>query len=220
MKPPAGGFGLGPLIGLGIGLTGFGYLGYKINDMNRNKAAYLAEGQTYMSPLVQKRLSNTFGWFGYGILTTSAFVFQMRNSSAMWLASPMAGWGLLAASFACYLGAHAFDYERQFPLKVMAYTAFTGVMGLAILPMIQMSSAAAVADAVLATGLSMTSLAGIAYLAPSEQFLNWGGALSMACMGMMAVSIMGMFNPASKALFNIWLWGGLGLTGALTLFHT
>ena len=61
------------MIGLGIGLTGFGYLGYKISDMNRNKAAYLAEGQTYMSPLVQKRLSNTFGWFGYGILTTSAF---------------------------------------------------------------------------------------------------------------------------------------------------
>lgn len=159
---------MGPLIGLGIGLTGFGYLGYKISDMNRNKAAYMAEGQTYMSPIVQKRLSNTFGWFGYGILTTSAFVYQLRNYMPMWMMSPMAGWGLLAASFACYLGAHAFDYERQFPLKVLAYTAFTGVMGLAILPLVQMSSAAAVADAALATGLSMTSLAGIAYMAPSE----------------------------------------------------
>lgn len=173
-----------------------------------------------MSPLVQKRLSHTFGWFGFGILTTSAFVFQMRNSSMMWLASPLAPWILLAASFGCYLGAHAFDYNTQFPLKVLAYTAFTGIMGMAILPLIQMSSAAAVADAALATGLSMSSLAGIAYMAPSEQFLNWGGALSLACMGMMAVSMMSMFNPASKALFNIWLWGGLGLTGALTLFHT
>lgn len=42
----------------------------------------------------------------------------------------------------------------------------------------------------------------------------------MGCMGMMAVSMMGMFNPQSKALYNIWLWGGLGLTGALTLYHT
>lgn len=91
---------------------------------------------------------------------------------------------------------------------------------MAILPLVQMSAAAAVADAALATGLSMSSLAGIAYMAPSEQFLNWGGALSMACMGMMAVSMMSMFNPGSKALFNIWLWGGLGLTGALTLYHT
>lgn len=124
-----------------------------------------------MSPLVQTRLSQTFGWFGYGILTTSAMCFQMRNSSMMFMASPAAPWVLLGASIACFMGAHAFDYESQFPLKVLAYTAFTGVMGLAILPMIQMSSAAVVADAALATGLSMSSLAGIAYMAPSEQFL-------------------------------------------------
>lgn len=136
------------------------------------------------------------------------------------LANPVAPWALLGCTIACYLGAHAFDYQSQFPLKLMAYTAMTGCMGLSILPMIQMSTMAVVADAALATGLSMSSLAGIAYMAPSEQFLQWGGALSMACMGMMAVSMMGMFNPASKALFNIWLWGGLGLTGALTLYNT
>ena len=49
--------------------------------MNANKAAYLAEGQTYMSPLVQTRLAHTFGWFGYGLCSTSAFVYFMRNTS-------------------------------------------------------------------------------------------------------------------------------------------
>lgn len=206
------------MLGVTVGVAGFAYLGYKVNEMNRHKAAYMAQGQTYMSPLVQKRLSNTFGWFGYGILTTSAFVYQLRNYMPMWMLHPMAGWGLLAASFGLFFATHAFDYERQFPLKVAAYTAFTGVMGLAILPLVQMSSAAAIADAALATGLSMTSLAGVAYMAPSEQFLNWGGALSMGCMGLMAVSLMSMFNPQSRALYNIWLWGGLALTGGLTLF--
>jgi len=43
MKPPSG-FGLGPAIGLGMGLAGFGYLGYRVSDMNRNKMAYMAEG--------------------------------------------------------------------------------------------------------------------------------------------------------------------------------
>lgn len=75
VRPPTGGFGFGPMLGVTVGVAGFAYLGYKVNEMNRHKAAYMAQGQTYMSPLVQKRLSNTFGWFGYGILTTSAFVY-------------------------------------------------------------------------------------------------------------------------------------------------
>jgi len=36
----------------------------------------------------------------------------------------------------------------------------------------------------------------------------------------MAVSLLGIFNPASKALYNIWLYGGLALTSALVLFRT
>ena len=82
-----------------------------------------------------------------------------------------------------------------------------------------MSAASAVADAALATGLSMTALSATAYYAPSEQFLNWGGALSIASAGMLFVSVASMFSP-SRGLFNIWLWGGLGLTGAFTLYDT
>jgi len=52
MKPPTSGFGVGPALGLAAGLAGFGYLAYRTSDMNRNKMSYMAEGQTYMSPLV------------------------------------------------------------------------------------------------------------------------------------------------------------------------
>jgi hypothetical protein len=48
----------------------------------------------------------------------------------------------------------------------------------------------------------------------------WGGGLSMACCGMMAISMMGMFNHKSKALHNIWLYGGLALCGAVVLYRT
>lgn len=48
----------------------------------------------------------------------------------------------------------------------------------------------------------------------------WGGGLSMACMGMMAISVMGMFYPNSAALYNVWLYGGLALSGGLVLFRT
>lgn len=74
-------------------------------------------------------------------------------------------------------------------------------------------------DAALGTGLMMSGLATVAYMAPSEQFLMWGGALSMGCMGMMGVGLMSMFFP-SPALFNIWLYGGLVLEGGLVLYRT
>jgi len=106
------------------------------------------------------------------------------------------------------------------PLKVLSYTGMTALLGLQVLPIVQGVGIATAADAALATGLSMATLGGIAYNAPSEQFLNWGGMLGMGCTGMMFVGLMSMFNPASKALHNIWLWGGLGLTGALTLYNT
>ena len=140
-----------------------------------------------MSPLVQQRLGKTFGWFSYGLCTTAASVYLMRNSMA-WAAVPW--YVMLGGSFACLYAAHALDH----PFKMMAYTAFTGIMGLAVLPLVQISAASAVADAALATGLSMTALGGIAYMAPSEQFLNWGGALGMASAGMLFVGILSMFR--------------------------
>lgn len=94
------------------------------------------------------------------------------------------------------------------------------LIGLSLVPHVQIFGVAAAADAALATGLSMASLGAIAYNAPSEQFLNWGGALGIGCTGMFVVGMMSMFNPASRALHNIWLWGGLGLTSCLTLYHT
>jgi FtsH-binding integral membrane protein len=35
---------------------------------------------------------------------------------------------------------------------------------------------------------------------------------------MIGVSLASMFFPQSKALFNIWLWGGLALFGGFTLY--
>ena len=66
----------------------------------------------------------------------------------------------------------------------------------------------------------MAALGLLAYYAPSEQFLNWGGVLSVACTGMVFVSLASIYNPASMALYNVWLWGGLGLTGFFALYDT
>jgi growth hormone-inducible transmembrane protein len=172
---------------------------------------------TAMSPMVQSRLGKTFGYFGYGLMTTGATCFALRNSMA-WAAVPW--WGYMAGTLALMFGTHMVSYENAYPLKLAMYTGFMAFMGLQILPLVQMSSMAMIADAALATGVSMSALAAVAYNSPSEQFLNWGGPLALACGGMFAVSILSAMNPASKALFNVWLYGGLVLTGGLCLFRT
>lgn len=133
IKPPAGNFGMGPMLMMGAGLAGFAYLGHSIRSMNANKAHYMAEGQTYMSPLVQQRIGKTLGFFSYGVLSTSAFVYAMRNSMA-WASVPW--YAMLAGSMGLMYACHAIDYETAFPVKLAAYTAFTGMIGLSILPLV------------------------------------------------------------------------------------
>ena len=219
IKPPSSGSGMGILpwiVGAGA-LGGFTYLNYRMSEMKANQTYYMEQGETFMSPLVRQRLSHTLGFFSYGLFTTGATCYALRNSMA-WAAIPW--WGFMIGGLGLMMGTHMVDYHTAFPLKFALYTGFTGMIGLQILPLVQMSSIGMIADAALATGLSMTALSAIAYNAPSEQFLNWGGPLALACGGMFAVSILSIMNPASKALFNVWLYGGLGLTGMLTLFKT
>ena len=74
-------------------------------------------------------------------------------------------------------------------------------------------------NALFATGITMGGLGLVAYNAPSEQFLKWGGGLGMALGGMIGLGLVNIFWP-SPALFNIWMYGGLLLFGAFVLFDT
>ena len=200
-----------------IGLGGLAYVAYNSSSFADSRSARLARGESVMSEMVQTRLAHTFGYFGFGIMSTSAVIYQLRNSMA-WQRVPSLA--LLGGSIALLLGTHMLDYQTNFFPKLLCFTAFTASQGLAILPLIQMSALATVADAALATGLSMTALGTVAYNAPSEQFLGWAGPLSFGCMGLLGISVLSMFRPQSRALYNIWLYGGLALAGGLVLYRT
>ena len=75
-------------------------------------------------------------------------------------------------------------------------------------------------DALIVTGITMGSLGLVAYNSPSEQFLKWGGLLSLGLGGLLGVSFLSIFYPGSPALKNIWLYGGLALFSAYVLFDT
>lgn len=72
-------------------------------------------------------------------------------------------------------------------------------------------------DALYATGYTMAGLATIAVNAPSEQFLVFGGAVSMGCALMLGVCVTSWIYP-TKVAFNLWLYGGVFLYGLKTLY--
>jgi len=152
-------------------------------------------------------------YFGGGLAVTGLSVGLMRNSMLA-LTHP---WMLLFGSLGLLIGTQMTDYYRAPVLKHLLWGGFIGTMGLSLVPLIAMAGMPIVYDAVFATGLAMGGLGLIAYNAPSEQFLKWGGMLGMGLGAMIGVGLLSMFYP-SPALFNIWLYGGLVLFSAFVLF--
>ena len=50
--------------------------------------------------------------------------------------------------------------------------------------------------------------------------MKLGGPLALGLGGMLGVSVLSMLNPFSRALTNVWLYGGLGLFGTFLLYDT
>jgi FtsH-binding integral membrane protein len=95
-----------------------------------------------------------------------------------------------------------------------------GSMAVTMVPLINIAGMPIVYDALFSTGLTMGGLGLVAYNAPSEQFLQWGGALGMGLAAMIGVGLASMFKPHSPGLYNFWLYGGLLLFSAFVLFDT
>jgi len=126
----------------------------------------------------------------------------------------------MALSFGMLMGVHMTDYNSNFLLKNLMFAGWVGLISTSLVPLIHMYSMPILFDAMLATGVTVGSLGAVAYNAPSQQFLNMGGILAIGLGGMLGVSILSMFNPLSPALYNIWLYGGLGLFSLFVLYDT
>ena len=142
-------------------------------------------------------------------------MFALRNSSMAY----MNPWLLFGLSIGTMMGTFMCDYEQNWALKNMFFGAFVGTMSLSLVPLIHIYSMPVIYDALIATGVTMGSLGVVAYNSPSEQFLKWGGPLSLGLGGLLGVSFLSIFYPGSPALKNIWLYGGLALFRAY-IMHT
>ena len=213
MQGPSSGPGFGAMLGVGVGTAGLLYLMYYARQMTAHRNMGMQQQLNYFHPEVQARISRSLGYFGGGLALTGCMVGAFRNS-ALAYANP---WLILGLSLGTMFGTILTNYQTQPVLKHAFWLSFMGTMGLSMVPLINMASMPIIYDALFATGFTMAGLGLVAYNAPSEQFLKWGGALGMCCAGMIGLSLVQMFWP-SPALFNIWLYGGLVLFSAFTLY--
>ena len=143
-------------------------------------------------------------------------MYFLRNSR---LAS-MNPWLLLGLSFGSLIATQMTSYHNNWMLKNLLYGTFIGTMSLSLAPIITMVEMPIIYDALIASAGIMGGLGMVAYNAPSEQFLSWGGPLAIGLGGMLGVSLLSMFYPGSPALYNIYMYGGLALFSAFVLYDT
>lgn len=138
---------------------------------------------------------------------------MLRNSRFAY----MNPWVLLIGSIGLMIGTMSVNYHTNPVLKHVLYAGFMGTMALSLVPLINMYAMPVIFDALFATSFTMAGLGLVAYNAPSESFLKYQGMLGMALAGMIGINLINIFFP-SRALFNIWLYGGVLLFSAFTLF--
>lgn len=153
------------------------------------------------------------GYFCGGLATTGIMVQFLRGTTFAYT-SP---WMLLFGSLGLLIGTQMVNYQRSPVLKHLLYGGFISTMALSMVPLINMAALPVIYDALFATGITMGALGIVAYNAPGEQFLRWGGALGMGLGAMIGMGLINMFYP-SRALWNIYLYGGLALFSMLVLF--
>jgi FtsH-binding integral membrane protein len=141
---------------------------------------------------------------------------MLRNSKLVH-ANP---WLILAASIGTMAGTYMLSYEDQFLAKNLMYAGFVGTMSVNMLPLIHMYSMPIIYDALIATSMTVGGLGAVAWNAPSEQFLSWGGPLALGLGGLCGISLLSILYPGNKALYNMGLYGGLALFSALMLYDT
>ena len=128
-----------PWVVLTGGIAGFSYLNYMRTQCERVPVNAMRTPDTMPIDLTEQfneRISQTFGWFGYGISTTALLIMKLRHSF-VWTSVHPAFWFLCCAGF---MGvAHMTEYWRDGTIRkhvfqLLSYTGFTGCMGMMLLP--------------------------------------------------------------------------------------
>lgn len=108
------------------------------------------------------------------------------------------------------------DYEKNPMLKIAQYFTFVACIAAGMVPLMGIYP---MREAALITGATFSSLTLVAYNAPSKQFLNLGGPLSIALGLLCGASLLSSFVPFGTYpwLLNMKIYGGIATFAGFVL---
>eukprot|EP00163_Fabomonas_tropica_P005971 TRINITY_DN15613_c0_g1_i2.p1 TRINITY_DN15613_c0_g1~~TRINITY_DN15613_c0_g1_i2.p1 ORF type:complete len:317 (+),score=87.22 TRINITY_DN15613_c0_g1_i2:209-1159(+) len=184
--------------------------------------AQSSDGHNSFAPYVRSRLSKTYAYLAGGLGMTAASAFYLNQAGFTRVLMTTNPWivmgGTMLATISTMMATRMIDQERVL-MKHTAWSLFNVAVGASLAP-IAMIGGPIVLKAAAITGCIVGSISLVAASAPSEQFLWMGGPLTLGLGVVVASSVGSMFFPASPLLYNISMYGGLGLFGGFVLFDT
>lgn len=179
---------------------------------------------------VRTRIRDTYGYLGASLAVVAGSAATIFNSAQgqrfMRLCErhPIASTvGIIAAMIGSGTAVRAVPYEPGLGVKQGLWLLNAAVLGLAIAPIGVLGGALAVRAAWYTAGV-VGGLSTVAVCAPSDRFLNWGGALGIGLGAVFCASIGSAFLPPTTALgmgiHSLALYGGLILFAAFLLYDT
>jgi FtsH-binding integral membrane protein len=206
---------------LGLGVGGLAYLMYNHTKAHSNNVrALIHNGQKVRENVALQRTRETVGYFTGGLaLTTLLTAFMLRSPKILTFSSSMSSLLFILPTniFCTYMMYSTPNNNQSGGMKHLYWLGFNSVMAFTIVPIIYASQLVVIRDAFLLTSGAMGGLGLVAMNSRDDAFLNMGGVLGA---GLGAITVIGIANLFLKShgLYNIWLWGGLALFTAFTLY--
>ena len=126
--------------------------------------------------------------------------------------------GSLVLTIGTMLGTQMISYENTLPKHAM-WLAFNSCIAASLAPLGYLGGPIVLkAAAVTGCVVGALSIAGAA--APSEDWLQFRGPLSIGLGIVVGASLCQMFFPASSLLYNISMYGGLAVFGGFVMYDT
>lgn len=176
---------------------------------------------------VKARVRDTYMYFGGGLAFTAASAAACFRSPVIMNLVTKGGFMAIAGTIALLIGSgmvvRSIEYRPGFGTKQVAWMAHAGIVGAVIAPLCFLGGPLLVTAATYTAGV-VGGLSAVAMCAPSDKFLNWGGALGMGLGAVFIASIGSAFLPPTTALgaglYSLSVYGGLVIFGGFLLYDT
>ena len=206
---------------LGLGIGGLGYVMYNtgVRRGEYTKSMILG-GSTVSSDISLQRTKDTLLYFSGGIGMTTAMVAAMLRSPKILSYSfgmmPML-MTIPVSIFCIYKMYTVPPAPENSTVKHLYWLGFNACIAFSLVPLISMAELLVVRDAFVLTSGVFAGLGLVAANARDDSFLGMSGFLGAGLGGLTAIGLANFFL-LSNALFNIWLYGGLALFLAMTMY--